>query len=66
MAALAGRRFDTPPSAERKLFERHLRPWIGRFFADLESAQAADFYRPVGALGRAFVDIETMAFGLPA
>jgi TorA maturation chaperone TorD len=44
--------------------ERHLSPWIGRFFADLEQAQAADFYRHVGALGRAFVNIETEAFAL--
>jgi TorA maturation chaperone TorD len=40
-------------------------PWIGRFFADLESAEAANFYRCVGALGRAFMDIEAQAFELP-
>jgi len=27
------------------MFEQHLAPWIGRFFADLERADAADFYR---------------------
>jgi TorA maturation chaperone TorD len=65
MAGLASREFDAPPLADRELFERHLKPWIGRFFADLEGAEAADFYRPVGALGRAFIDIETEAFTLP-
>jgi TorA maturation chaperone TorD len=64
MAGLASRRFDAPPGADRELFERHLRPWIGRFFADLEGAEAADFYRPIGALGRAFIDIEAEAFAL--
>jgi TorA maturation chaperone TorD len=64
MAGLASRHFDAPPLAERELFERHLKPWIGRFFTDLEGAQAADFYRPVGALGRAFIDIEAEAFAL--
>jgi TorA maturation chaperone TorD len=66
MAGLASRRFDAPPLADRELFERHLKPWIGRFFADLEGAQAADFYRPIGALGRAFVEIEAEAFTLPS
>jgi TorA maturation chaperone TorD len=39
-------------------------PWIGRFFADLERAEEADFYRRVGTLGRTFVDIESEAFAL--
>jgi TorA maturation chaperone TorD len=66
MAGMASRRFPVPASADRELFERHLAPWIGRFFADLERAQAADFYRRMGTLGRVFMDIETQAFALPA
>lgn len=66
MAGLAGRRFPAPADAERDLFVRHVAPWASRFFADLEAAQEADFYRRVGALGRVFVDIETEAFALPA
>ena len=66
MAGLASRRFQAPAGADRELFEAHLAPWIGRFFADLEQAKAADFYRHVGALGRLFVNIETDAFALPA
>ncbi|HEY2229257.1 MAG TPA: molecular chaperone TorD family protein [Xanthobacteraceae bacterium] len=66
MAGLASRRFDAPPLADRALFERHLKPWIGRFFADLEGAEAAAFYKPIGALGRAFIDIEAEAYALPA
>ena len=54
-----------PEGAERRLFEKHMAPWIGRFFADLERAEAADFYRHVGALGRVFIEIETEAFALP-
>jgi TorA maturation chaperone TorD len=64
MAGLLSRHFPVSPVADRELFERHLSPWIGRFFADLEHARAADFYRRVGALGRAFIDIETEAFAL--
>ena len=49
-----------------QLFEKHLAPWIGRFFADLERAEAARFLSRVGALGRLFIDIEREAFALPA
>ena len=65
MAGLASRRFPAPAGSERDVFEQHLAPWIGRFFADLEQAEAADFYRGVGALGQVFVQIETEAFALP-
>ncbi|MBX6742436.1 MAG: molecular chaperone TorD family protein [Acetobacteraceae bacterium] len=46
-------------------FTRHLRPWAGRFFADLEGAPAARFYRAVGALGRTAIEIEQAAAELP-
>jgi TorA maturation chaperone TorD len=66
MAGIASRRFPAAPGSDRLLFEKHLAPWLGRFFSDLERAKSADFYRAVGALGRAFIDIETEAFALPA
>ena len=66
MAGLINRKFPAAQNADRDLFEKHLRPWIGRFFSDLEQAEGATFYRRVGRLGRAFVDIETEAFALPA
>ncbi len=66
MSGLAAGRFGTLPSADQKIFEGHLAPWIGRFFTDLERAEAAKFYRAVGALGRCFIDIETEAFSLPS
>jgi TorA maturation chaperone TorD len=54
------------PQAADAFFARHLRPWAGRFFADLEAAQAARFYRPVGALGRTAIEIEQAAAELAA
>jgi TorA maturation chaperone TorD len=66
MAGLINGRLPAEPGADRILFEKHLSPWIGRFFADLEQAEAGDFYRAVGTLGRLFVDIETEAFALPS
>jgi TorA maturation chaperone TorD len=65
MAGLINGRLPAEAGADRELFGKHLSPWIGRFFADLERAEAADFYRKVGTLGRLFVDIETEAFALP-
>ena len=66
MSALASRQFEAPAGSDQKIFEKHMAPWIGRFFADLERAEGARFYRHVGALGRLFIDIETEAFALPA
>jgi TorA maturation chaperone TorD len=65
MAGVTGGGFPAPEGTDRKLFEKHLAPWIGRFFADLERAEHADFYRRVGALGRLFVQVEMEAFALP-
>jgi TorA maturation chaperone TorD len=66
MAGLAAGRFGSPAGADRELFEKHVSPWIGRFFADLEAATtAAEFYRPLGAVGRLFVGIESEAFAMP-
>jgi TorA maturation chaperone TorD len=66
MAGLADGRFAAPAGADQRLFERHIAPWARRFFMDLERADAADFYRSVGALGRTFIEIETEAFALPS
>lgn len=49
---------------QRAMFSAHLGNWMPRFFADLESAPSADFYRRVGELGRVFVAIEAEAFTL--
>jgi TorA maturation chaperone TorD len=64
MAGLAGGRFTAPAEADRELFEKHLSPWIGNFFCDLERAKSADFYRSIGTVGRVFTEIESEAFAL--
>jgi TorA maturation chaperone TorD len=66
MAGLIADRFATPAGSDQRIFERHLKPWIGRFFSDLERAESAVFYARVGMLGRVFIDIETEAFALPS
>ncbi|BBC01101.1 MULTISPECIES: Cro/CI family transcriptional regulator [Bradyrhizobium] len=62
MAGFAGGRFPAPFDTQRAFFGKHVAPWMGRLFADIERAESAVFYRAVGALGRAFIEIETEAF----
>lgn len=66
MGGCAGGRLEIDAASERLVFERHLKPWAARLFADLEVAQAAVFYRAVGRLGRVFMEIEAEAFALDA
>jgi TorA maturation chaperone TorD len=51
-----------PLGGQRAFFEAHLAPWAARFFADLEGAPSADFYRRVGAVGHRFIALESEAF----
>ena len=66
MAGLIDGRLPAPAGSDQRIFEKHMAPWIGRLFADLEGAQHAEFYRHVGTVGRVFIDIETEAFALSA
>jgi TorA maturation chaperone TorD len=66
MAGLVGGNISAPDGTDRAFFEEHLASWIGRFFVDLETTKFAGFYRSVGMLGRAFIDVEAHAFALLA
>ncbi|MGE5166531.1 MAG: molecular chaperone, partial [Sphingobacteriales bacterium] len=66
MSGLASCRLPAPPDSDRLIFDKHMAPWITRFFVDLENAESADFYRRLGSVGRTFMNIETEAFELPA
>lgn len=41
---------DLPFTASKLFFETHVGSWMGNFFADLERAEAARFYRAEGRL----------------
>ena len=64
MAGLARGDFDAHFAQQARFFERHLKPWAARMFADLEMSQAAHFYRAVGRAGRVFMELESEAFTL--
>jgi TorA maturation chaperone TorD len=53
-----------PVAQQQQFFARHMEPWMGRFFRDLQQAPSARFYRAVGQLGEQFMDVETRAFGM--
>jgi TorA maturation chaperone TorD len=50
---------------EKIFFTKYVAPWMGRFFNDLYHAQSATFYKPVGFLGKQFIDIEQRYFSMP-
>jgi TorA maturation chaperone TorD len=64
MAGLARGDFEADVSEQARFFERHLKPWAARMFADLEMSPSAKFYRGVGRVGRVFVELEAEAFTL--
>lgn len=46
-----------------QFFERHMLPWMPKFFRDLQQAKSASFYRAVGQLGEQFIDVEKEFLG---
>jgi TorA maturation chaperone TorD len=64
MAGLAGGDFGAEFAEQARFFDRHLKPWAARMFADLEMSQAARLYRAVGRVGRVFMELESEAFTL--
>ena len=51
---------------QKDFFVSHIQTWASRFFEDLEAAEAAVLYMPVGTIGRAFMEIEAKAFEMTA
>ncbi|KZD03909.1 molecular chaperone TorD [Oceanibaculum pacificum] len=66
MAGLIAGSFGEPAdlATQKQFFDRHILSWAGRFFADLERAQAATLYQPIGTIGRLLLDIEQTAFAM--
>ncbi|MGH6892125.1 MAG: TorD/DmsD family molecular chaperone [Dongiaceae bacterium] len=65
MAGLIDGGFAAPAgdvAVQQRFFATHIEPVAPRFFADLEGARAARFYRQVGTAGRLFLEVEASAF----
>lgn len=50
--------------SQKQFFDAHIGSWADRFFADLEAAPAAAFYRPVARAGSLLLSIERDAFAM--
>jgi len=64
MSGLITGAFGEPASlqTQKDFFNAHIGPWAAHCFSDLEKAENAVLYAPVGSLGRALMDIENEAF----
>lgn len=49
---------DVTEETQTIFFEKHMSPWMDRFFNDLSEAESAVFYRAVGRFGSAFLNLE--------
>ena len=49
---------EISPHEQRRFFGEHIHSWMGRFFQDLQTANAAKFYSAVGGLGEQFLEID--------
>ncbi len=61
-------RFREPATldVQKTFFNKHIAPWAGLFFADLEAAKNSVLYASVASVGKAFMEIEREAFRMTA
>ncbi len=64
MGGMIAGRFGAPAQLadQKTFFNRHIGPWAGHFFSDLETAEASVFYASLGTAGRLFMEIEREGF----
>ena len=65
MAGLITGSFQGGPASvaqQKAFFEAHMAPWMKLVFSDIERAESAVLYAPIGTLGRHLMDVEADAF----
>lgn len=65
MAMLGGGEAPAGTREQAAFFGRHVAPWLGRFFRELQEARSAHFYRAVGQLGEQFLAVESRYLNKP-
>ncbi|MEE9424285.1 MAG: molecular chaperone TorD family protein [Methylococcales bacterium] len=53
---------ESADDAQWTFLNQHVLPWAQQFFKDIQLANSAQFYKPVGQLGEAFVALESTLF----
>ncbi len=68
MAGMITGAFGEPVSLDRQraFFDKHIGCWAPRFFEDLQAAESAAFYMPIGSIGSVFMTVESQAFEMAA
>ncbi len=68
MGAMITGRIGNPAdlAQQKQFFNRHIGPWAGHFFSDLEGAKASVLFAALAAVGRQFMEIEAEGFRLSA
>lgn len=68
MAGMIVGRFGTPATLDQQksFYNKHIAPWAGHFYSDLEAAKNSILYASLGAVGREFIEIEREAFRMTA
>jgi len=66
MGAMIAGRFSSAATLDQQktFFGKHIAPWAGHFFTDLEGAKNSVFFAPIGKIGRAFLEVEVEAYRL--
>jgi len=64
MSGLISGAFDVQAdmARQREFFTTHVGSWAKHFFTDLEAAKTSVLYGALGTVGRAFIEIEEVAF----
>ncbi len=55
---------ESADDAQWTFLNQHILPWAQQLFKDLQQANSAQFYHPVGQLGSAFVALESTLFSM--
>ncbi len=63
---IMGHRDPDGEACQHSFFKTHVHSWAPRFFADLEKAENATLYAPVGTIGLLLMEIEEQAFDMAA
>lgn len=68
MAGMIVGRFGQPVTLDdqKTFFNKHIAPWAGHFYSDLEAAKNSILYASLGSVGREFMNIEREAFRMTA
>ena len=68
MGGMIRGRFGAPATLadQQTFYAKHIGPWAGHFYTDLEAAKNSVLYASVGAVGRVFMEIEAEGFRMSA